>query len=244
MQSESSTAPKRCSMCREWLEAAAFHKNKRQPGGLSYQCQPCYNRYRASRTEQNKAYKQRYFQEHKEASRERGRRWRLANPEKVAEMRRAYQMRHPNRVRWHNNEARRKYREGRSAYAKRYAAANRERLAEKLRQWRRDNPEKRALQNKRTRLTTSRVPGVQIPGRCTLEQLEARFAFYGWCCYLCGHALTARTLTADHRIPINRGGSNWPANLAPCCRRCNSRKQDRTEGEYRAGLIRRRGPRH
>jgi 5-methylcytosine-specific restriction endonuclease McrA len=40
-------------------------------------------------------------------------------------------------------------------------------------------------------------------------------------------------LSIEHRIPLSRGGSNWPANLAPACKTCNSSKGTKTEKEYR-----------
>jgi 5-methylcytosine-specific restriction endonuclease McrA len=72
-----------------------------------------------------------------------------------------------------------------------------------------------------------------IPGSFTLEQFEARCEYYGWCCYLCGRNLTEKTACIEHRIPVSRNGTNWPANLAPACRSCNSRKHAKTEKEYR-----------
>ena len=35
----------------------------------------------------------------------------------------------------------------------------------------------------------------------------------------------ARALTADHVIPLIRGGRSIRANLVPCCKDCNSKKQ-------------------
>ena len=64
-------------------------------------------------------------------------------------------------------------------------------------------------------------------GQYTDEQLQARFAFYGWRCYLCGCdllALPQREQTIEHVIPISRGGTNWPANFRPACLSCNARK--------------------
>ena len=40
------------------------------------------------------------------------------------------------------------------------------------------------------------------------------------------------TLTADHIIPLRRGGSNHPANLVCCCVPCNNSKSDRLLTEW------------
>lgn len=77
---------------------------------------------------------------------------------------------------------------------------------------------------------------LNAPGRHTNEQFVLRCEYYGWQCYLCGTSLTKDTATKDHRIPISRGGTHWPANLAPACRECNFSKNDRTETEYKRWL--------
>ncbi len=73
-----------------------------------------------------------------------------------------------------------------------------------------------------------RAMEVEAPGHFTEEQWQARLAFYGWRCWLCGcdwDALPSFHKTIDHVIPLSRGGSNWPANLRPACKSCNSIKK-------------------
>lgn len=57
-------------------------------------------------------------------------------------------------------------------------------------------------------------------GTTTEAQLGARIAMWGGRCYMCGVAAT----TIDHVIPLSKGGTNWPANLRPACKPCNSAK--------------------
>ena len=59
------------------------------------------------------------------------------------------------------------------------------------------------------------------PGRASAAQVLARVEFYGGLCWICR---TEPADTIDHVKPLRRGGSNWPANLRPACRPCNSRK--------------------
>lgn len=59
------------------------------------------------------------------------------------------------------------------------------------------------------------------PGFCSLEQLNARIQYYGEKCWICREPYTA----VDHVKPIAKGGSNWPSNLRPICRSCNSSKR-------------------
>lgn len=66
----------------------------------------------------------------------------------------------------------------------------------------------------------------------------------GHVCRLCGQEFTpnnihgphsVRSVTLDHIIPKNRGGSYHPANIALAHENCNSRRNSRMEGN----LIRR-----
>lgn len=91
---------------------------------------------------------------------------------------------------------------------------------------------RRANDNRREALKRASI------GTFTQQQFYSRCEYYGWRCYLCGIPVTKRTVSIEHRIPITRGGTNWPANLAPACRSCNSRKHTKTEPEYRAHLAR------
>jgi hypothetical protein len=57
-------------------------------------------------------------------------------------------------------------------------------------------------------------------GIATAQQIAARVAYYGGLCWICREPYEA----IDHVKPLAKGGSNWPANLRPACRPCNSRK--------------------
>lgn len=54
-------------------------------------------------------------------------------------------------------------------------------------------------------------------------------------CMYCGCELTRhipRSVHIDHIIPISRGGSNWPNNLALACQSCNLSKADKLLSEW------------
>jgi len=72
----------------------------------------------------------------------------------------------------------------------------------------------------------------RLPGTFTTEQWLARVAFYGWKCFYCGKDLQYGGLAMDHAIPVARGGTNWPSNLLPACKHCNSQKRHKTVFEY------------
>jgi hypothetical protein len=66
-----------------------------------------------------------------------------------------------------------------------------------------------------------RARKLAAPGTATVDQVLARFAYFGNRCVYCR---TTERLTVDHVVPLSRGGSHWPANLRPACISCNSRK--------------------
>lgn len=115
-----------------------------------------------------------------------------------------------------------KNREHTRQYARDYG---REHYAERqayLRQWHKDNPDKQGMYR---RLRDARKR--DAPGTHTVAQLQARIDFYGGRCWMCGcdwYALSIEDQTIDHIKPISKGGSEWPANLRPACRSCNSSK--------------------
>ena len=45
-------------------------------------------------------------------------------------------------------------------------------------------------------------------------------------CYWCGRTLNKGSLTADHLIPLSKGGTHQRTNLVPACYQCNQAKRD------------------
>jgi len=65
------------------------------------------------------------------------------------------------------------------------------------------------------------------------------FARDNYTCQYCGH--TSRELTMDHVVPKRLGGPTTWENLVCCCRRCNTKKGDKTLQQVRFSL--RKAPR-
>lgn len=55
-------------------------------------------------------------------------------------------------------------------------------------------------------------------------------------CHYCGGQVGARALTADHVVPLIRGGRSVRSNLVPACKDCNSKKQSLLPWEWEAYL--------
>ena len=52
-------------------------------------------------------------------------------------------------------------------------------------------------------------------------------------CTYCGYRRMATSMDIDHMIPVSRGGSNDKSNLQVICRKCNLRKGQMTDAEFR-----------
>ena len=68
-------------------------------------------------------------------------------------------------------------------------------------------------------------------GFYTTEDILRIYRDQKGCCYYCGRFFGG-VFTIDHKIPLSRGGSNWPSNLCCACRSCNSSKNNRTPEEF------------
>ena len=52
-------------------------------------------------------------------------------------------------------------------------------------------------------------------------------------CYLCELPVPFKKDHLEHKMPLSRGGTNEYSNLAIACQRCNNKKFNKTEAEYK-----------
>lgn len=133
--------------------------------------------------------------------------WRARNPDKV----KAY------------NEKRKLHPERYRNSTKKWEAENRARRTELARIWRKNNPERWsaiAIRTQKKRLAAN--------GDSNHIQIASRMAYHGHKCIYCGGPFEE----IEHMIPLSRGGTNWPANLAPSCLSCNRSKGTKTVWEF------------
>lgn len=45
-------------------------------------------------------------------------------------------------------------------------------------------------------------------------------------CHYCHRQVPVKELTMDHVIPLSRGGQSTKGNLVPCCKECNTAKNN------------------
>jgi len=227
---EITVASKRCSTCKETKAVSAFSRNSKKKDGLQSQCKECVREYARV-----------YYAANSEKLNEKSRVYRAANSEKVREKDRVYKAANPEKVR----EYKRVYRETNSEKEREYArvykaanpekereanrvyrAANPEKVREAVRVWRAANPEKVRVNDQRRRARKANLPN-------TLTAAEWYYAidYFHGCCAVCGRQLKnldkTRRGSADHWIPLSKGGGTTADNIVPLCSGedgCNNRK--------------------
>ena len=67
-----------CNTCKQWKDESEFFKDKYKKDGLKTKCKQCVLLYQQT-SPKNKAYHQKYYQEHKKEYDERAAKWRDDN---------------------------------------------------------------------------------------------------------------------------------------------------------------------
>ena len=133
--------------------------------------------------------------------------------------------------------------EARNATGKKYRARHRLRLNERSRNYYWENREEiRARERERRKdpdvLTAikahnhkRRAQKLGAPGSFSREDVQLKYQMQGGNCYYCGEPITEMHM--EHKIPLSRGGTNWPANICLSCKACNLSKHTKTSQEFK-----------
>jgi 5-methylcytosine-specific restriction endonuclease McrA len=124
-------------------------------------------------------------------------------------------------IRAYQAQYREAHREKARATTARYRAENPERVRAAMARWRADPKNRRVYREHQRRYRASKKS--QVVGVITPELLDAKLAYWGWRCWMCGGSPT----DWDHVKPLMKGGLHCLANLRPACGDCNKRKRDR-----------------
>lgn len=109
------------------------------------------------------------------------------------------------------------------AHTRKWSRNNKDKVRAKRERWVRENKARVALYAQERRARETGASGITTP-----TQLQARIDYYGGLCWVC----TKPHEAIDHVISLNKGGTNWPANLRPICTTCNSAKGDKHPVEF------------
>lgn len=108
-----------------------------------------------------------------------------------------------------------------------YREANKDRVVIAIKAWLAQNRDRVRIYRK-----TRRARKIGAVGRYTTADISLLWKAQNAKCVGCGYSLEL-SCTVDHKIPLSRGGSNWPENLQLLCKPCNSSKGTKTMEEWR-----------
>ena len=168
--------------------------------------------YKARNIEACRGYGRTHYEKHKNRIRSRQRQYYLRNREHIMQCVKKYTAQHRDKV---------------LARKRDWYQRNRIRLYKIAKLWRSHNADKiRAYVRNRK----SRIRGAS--GFFTYTDILNIRTQQNNHCYYCGTLLLNNNDSIDHKIPIIRGGSNWPNNLCLTCLSCNKRKGVLTDKEF------------
>lgn len=169
--------------------------------------------------------------ENREKVREKGRAYSKANRENAN----AWKAANREKLNAAEREARQRNPEAYKASRERYASTDKGKAGyiRRTLKWQAENPEAvRAIAH------TRRAREAGAEGTHTAEDIKRIGEAQGWKCHWCKKP-TRHCYHVDHIVPLAKGGSNWPSNLAVACPACNLRKQasDPVAFAQRLGLL-------
>jgi|SRR5579859_100673 len=106
-----------------------------------------------------------------------------------------------------------------------YYQTHKEQVSKRVSAYNKANPDVLQLKNSRRRALLANAPG-----NWTRQEFKELCEAVDYYCSYCHERFDK--LTADHIIPLSRGGSNDITNIIPACGPCNYSKQDKTPLEF------------
>ena len=215
---------KKCKKCGLEKELTEFNKDKSKKDGRVTCCKVCRKQYYQANREKIAEQRKQYRQENREKIAEYKKQYRQENREKYAEYQKQYRQANREKLAEQEKQYRQANREKIAERQKQYYQANREKIAEREKQYYQANREAFYARNQKRRALKR-----DAAGNATAAEIQARFDYHGNRCYYCG---CDGKMTIEHRIPLSRGGTHYPANIVPACQSCNFSKGIKTESEF------------
>lgn len=239
---------KQCKRCGVTKPLTKFHTAKLNRDGYNTTCKVCRRDYMARHYVLNReriiAQVLSRYQQQRNENPERVlaqkaaqmRKWRAKNVDKVAEKNKARNakrlldpepLRAAERARYAANAE--KYRTKTRFWLENHPGYS----TEKHREWRNANPDKSSANDRNKRARKRKAEGTHSAADIAeiLRLQKGR-------CAICGLRLKSSDTTADHIVPVVKGGTNYRRNIQLACRSCNSSKRDRDPIDHMRSLGR------
>ena len=234
-----------CVRCKDIQCYGAFHTDKRAKDSRASTCKKCMNAWRKAtrlaNLEEHRAYHREYRRIHAEQVNARNRMKYQENTEAKAK-KAAYYQEHIEQIRL----LRKEHQKLRAKEIQEYKKARYKEFAESFKEQKKDYYRVNAEEIKKRRKELRKMHPLRYVGvdkahfakRCALKvQAEGKFTYKDWLelkakynfsCLCCGRKEPDIRLTADHVVPLVKGGTNDISNIQPLCISCNSRKHSKT----------------
>ncbi len=151
------------------------------------------------------------------------REWRAKNKDRVQELNREYHEANREERKAYHRQYRRDHPDYFRGKAQEFREQNPAYHRDNMREWARANPGKIKEKDNRRRAFKMGKPD----SFTATEWLQLKHR-YNYTCLRCGKREPEIKLTADHIVPISKGGVGTIDNIQPLCRRCNTAKHDDT----------------
>lgn len=195
---------KYCHACNQWKCCRAFSKERRTSDGLHWRCKECVKSYQQGNIDQINARRRENRQEKADQYNAYNREYHRKNPEPKKARDRNYRQANV---------------EKKNAIDKAWRDRNAEHVKASKREWKHSH-----LEEDKIKSANRRALKKQVGGSFTLQQWRDLCAYYDYTCLCCGRREPEIKLTADHVVPLVRGGSNSIGNIQPLCLSCNTSK--------------------
>lgn len=202
-------AEKVCTKCKRLLPIDRFKPRNNSRDGHHNTCKDCQNARGRERWANAPERHHGY-----------GKKWRTVHRDRAHAIQRAYREANKERI---------------AARAKEYAERTREQKRVRARAYYLANKDKHRIRQRfieAVRRARKRENG----GTFTRSDIEAMYTQQEGLCAYCHCALNG-VYDIEHKVPLCRGGSSDPSNLALACEYCNSRKHTKTDVEFLAMLA-------
>ncbi len=244
---------KTCTRCGQSKTDESFNKNARTKDGLTPHCKECRKAHRDATKETRSINAREYYESTRDQKLEYARKYRNSHVDKISEWKKNYRIENREKL----AEKDKRYREANlpeisikrkekyasdpekflqqakkwaennvekaNANKRKWALRNQEKTSNAGKKWSAKNSEKRAEMKLRRRARIALNPVYEVSDEF-LKRL------YASPCVACGRK---DKITADHIIPVARGGEHSESNLQPLCGSCNSSKRDLTMTEWK-----------